>query len=725
MLPQNKEPSASSLVGDHTITERIQKCLSASIADNRLFSPKHFFQHWFRDHGKAYLSLFRKNLKVTNLQIAELHALLRVHIIRTDTKAHVRDLQFISADEFNASVQSIVESFSVTTDAEDPALDLISRIYKDLLRDVVVFDIYFGSCTVFLPHNLDVDDLAGLCAHSGYVHSCGPSLLNRNITKATKQGIFSRLSNYIEDHLISEKLPARFIVYAHEEFTPNDRYIAGDLKDGLDDVKLYLDKYYVGNESLVGVLKEMRQTFAGKLLIPEPGHYKRLLKETAENIAKQSSQPTIWLIVDHKPSADIRHRGDRQYFVFYHQQFINENQFHFFDENKPAWIDHTTIPHTLVSAMINVTRPWWHSDGRNICIGDPFVGTGTTLLEALKFGASHYFGDLALVADLLFQDNLRFFNLARQEVQQLISDISEAVKIDPKVRQLPAHTVERYGMRQSSPVESDYFTALDIFERVCPDPHSSEAVITASVREDLANATLRQRLLFYIALRTHRRTLAARERDEKDWQEAFQGEAGLLISQMQNLIELRERQELGKPLGNSLISFPGKYSEACCIAARFYRDIDFGTAGPVRTADVRNFPEGTCDVIVTDPPYGLNSEMSRRDLAVLYQDMFIALIRGLRDDGHLVFALPDWSHIGRQIPFFMTKQFVTQHILALAEKENREIVQTAYTVPSPGDAFRPPYYWESDRALRRAILHFRIRKVYPEGGRSDIIKVEP
>src|SRR5205807_5703993 len=118
-----------------------------------------------------------------------------------------------------------------------------------------------------------------------------------------------------------------------------------------------------------------------------------------------------------------------------------------------------------------------------------------------------------------------------------------------------------------------------------------------------------------------------------------------------------------------------------------------------------------CDAIVTDPPYGFNTDDDLQSLAELYVTAIGKMILALKQDGHLVLCLPDRSHTGRRSPFFTHKELITQQVLSLAERAvpKREVIIPAYAVPKQKDLFRPPYYWESERALRRAILHFRVR----------------
>src|SRR5438094_480146 len=236
-----------------SVVNIIQQCLNSASTENG-FSARQFFECWFRTHGSAYFFLFQKNLSVTNLQAAELLALLRTYVSRRDSKERVRDLQFLSVQEFVSSVQSLVESYGrpgFTGNASHP----IARLYSDLFEDIVVVDLYFGSCTVFLPNPLDLDQLS-ICANAGFIHSCGVSLINRNISKASKEELFDRLDQFLNSRS-DLKAPIRFIVYAHEDYTPHDRRLSVELRRGLDEAKVFLDKYYLGNQTLISALKDL------------------------------------------------------------------------------------------------------------------------------------------------------------------------------------------------------------------------------------------------------------------------------------------------------------------------------------------------------------------------------------------------------------------------------------------------------------------------------------
>jgi tRNA G10 N-methylase Trm11 len=694
-----------------TLQERVRGALRVA-TEKGIFDSKAFFRSWFREHGSVYFFLFTKNLKVTNMQVAELHALLRTYIASKDTRTRVRDFQLLSVQEFDTSVQSLFQSFlpygGPWRDSEfDQAINVVAELYTDLLKDIVCIQLFFGSCAVFLPCSMDIK-LLPICAESGYVHSCGASILNRNTAKATKDEVFRRLREHLDRRGITK---AKLVVYAHEDFTRHDRRLAKELKDGLDDVKIHVEKYYIGKDSLVQTLKDLRSDseLGSRIEVMDPSHYAKGLSVR--------DVPVIWLLVDHKPKAEIRTRSDEQYYILYQQEFKNECAFHIFDENKPAWIDHTTIPHTLTAAMINITRPWWPE--KLPVLVDPFLGTGTTWFEALKFGIIGRCVDKEVIVEEMVRDNLEFFSLSSQELLRL----SAAVWLTAHLRTTRMESLA--GMPENKyeslfnddefrrAVARDYDSARELFKAVCPDHHKHEVAFDRASLKALRESDLRKRIFFYLALRTHRRNLAAIERETVLWSGAYQGEAMQLAEQMEEFQELLFRRE-GERIEEGYAVFNGKYSDSCSTPMLRLHEAHKADSSrlTVRCADAtdcRELDDSSCDLIITDPPYGLNAEYERYDLAKLIRVVLDRMVRSMRDGGQIVLAVPDWSHIGKQVPFFSTKQFVTQEILACAEREKREIVMTAHSVPMPADAFRPPYYWESDRALRRAILLFRFR----------------
>src|SRR5207253_3797420 len=163
-----------------------------------IFSAGDFFDKWFRENGQAYYFLFRKNLKVTNIQFAELLALIQSTARSKTTGKPAHELQFLSVSEFYEAVSDIVDSFPRQHKSPRARYDLIAQMYYSLLSRHVAVECFFGSCAVFVPPNLQID-LPLICAHSGYVHSCGLNIYTRKIDKAKKDEFFTALSRHLAD----------------------------------------------------------------------------------------------------------------------------------------------------------------------------------------------------------------------------------------------------------------------------------------------------------------------------------------------------------------------------------------------------------------------------------------------------------------------------------------------------------------------------------------------
>ena len=351
------------------------------------FPASRLFEEWFINRGQSYYFLFKKNLRVTNIQMAELVALLRVHAAAADNRTI--DIQLLTWEEFRSAIERVGESFG-PTGADKWLVDRYGR----LLETAVILDPLFGSCIVYVPPTLTLP-IEKVCAESGYIHSCGHRVYARNVYKATydgQDGLRSRVRAYLRKNDLGKRNPVMFRVYAHEDFTDGDRHLKADLRNGLDDVKVFVEKFYIGSMPFLEAIHRLRDDFKKELVIPE-GDYKE--DQKIRDDAHAEKDRTLWLIMDHDIAGSGRHAGNRHFLICYDQLFINGNPFHVFDENKPAWVDHTTIPHTLMGAMINVTRPYWPRGV--VKIADPFVGSGTAYLECTKFPKRLFLGSTTTV----------------------------------------------------------------------------------------------------------------------------------------------------------------------------------------------------------------------------------------------------------------------------------------------------------------------------------------
>jgi hypothetical protein len=673
---------------------------------NGKFSASEFFNVWFKKKGESYFFLFRKNLAVTNIQFGELLALIRAHtLVKSDSSSSPNN-QFLNPEEFKSAISDIVECFP--RNKEDPIARyrVVAQLYESLLRRAVVIQAFRGSAAAYIPPHLEIN-LLPICAHSGYIHSCGRAIYIQDVGHSRKKEFFDALRCYLEPRSKSTRR-VFFTVYADEDFSDHDRDHAADLRHGLDDVKVHVEKFYMGRNRLVDILQAMREEFTGSLEVPAPQSFRLRQRQFLQQKGADSSK-TLWLIVDRMIRDASSDDKAHKHYICFEQQYINHNPFYIFDENKPAWCSSTTMPHTLMGAMINLSLPYWPREGK-VVLGEPFAGTGTTWLEALKFGRLRTeASDLEPFSPLLAFDNLSFFSTSDEELTGIQKKL-RAIK-GSKVGELAAPKIAM-GRKKNDEILRAYEWAVESLNRCI----SSEGALLSSreIAYDLfSKSDLFSRILFYLGLKATLKNVAAFERESRDWETAFYNEIQTMLNRIDVLLKLKKRQKSGlkKEHTDSILVFQDRYSQGCTVnPSVFLNELQrIQKEEPVKIRDARQLAFGKYDLIITDPPYGFNTEEDTEELASLYAEMIPAMIRALKPQGQLLLCLPDRSHTGRLSPLFTHKEIVIQQVLAAADEQGREVIQDALTVPAPSELFVAPFYWEAERSLRRAILHFRLR----------------
>lgn len=684
----------------------LKKAFESSIGRSRRLDGGAFFDYWFRSAGKACFFLFSRNLSRTNVQLAELIALVRLHTSHPELVAdHGSDVQtvdqrwerapvpqFLTLDDFLGGFIAIAESLRGNYRTRERYVAALIDYYADVLFSTIVVEVFFGSCTVFLPPHLRLD-VGRVTAEAGYVHSAGRNLYTRSLQKAKGVQLRKSLRAYCHMHRGAR---ARFVVYAHEDFVPSNKEEEAAIRGGIGDVRIFLEKYFLDNKPLASVVRDLVEELP-QLELQEP----RQAKSDVHKATTLDNRRTLWLIVDRGVSERVTEPADEQFLICYEQQFRNENAFHYVDENKPAWMAHTTIPHTLAGALINITRPHWPND-REVVLVDPFAGSGTVVLEALKFEGVRSMGqDIQAMSRLLFSDNLMILSMRSDDLQSLLDVLLEVSK-----QQLPLGRQRRRKPGQGvSPAELCQ-RALDQFERLGLDEDPERELSVRDLRP-LKRSSLTERVFFYLAMRARVRHAVSLDRGRETWDVAYMAELCTLSVQLSELLASRKRQSLGgDDWQGGCLRYRGLFSDALAVSAETLQ-----ARGLKAEVVKRDILDGVCapaDVIVCDPPYGFNTELDKAKLAELYSRALDRMLTALEGGGEIVICLPDKSRSGREIPAFVLSGWVTQQLLAKAGKHGLEPVIDASVLPRPGSLFRPPYYWQSERALRRSILHFRL-----------------
>ncbi|HZY79759.1 MAG TPA: hypothetical protein VFE50_09560 [Cyclobacteriaceae bacterium] len=672
--------------------ELLSKAIQQSIAGAD-FNWELFYKHWYRDLGTPLFFLFKKNLSVTNTQYAELFSLIANHVAANDGK--VPKLLFYTTEHIKGSlseaITTLLEGYS--SNDSDRIQQFVDR-YVEVFTSTISVDMFFGSCAVFLPPGIQVN-LDQIVADSGYIHSAGYSIFIRNIRKAKKGDFLHGLSSYLTSISSTEKIP--FIIYSHEDFSGFDK-IASELIDrGIEQCKIFIDKMSMGSERLSTIVSEMQddKRFKDKLIIPSPGNYQE------QHLFKTGR--TIWLISDRSISGgSIGNPGTNRYYICYEQLVKNESPFFFFDENKPAWKSHTTLPHSLTSALLNIARPI--AKGGVIC--DPFAGTGTTWMEVKRLGLNNdvICSDLSAIATTLLEDNMEFFCLSTADLKELHKNL-EMCTPSGEANQI---RIEFDDYRTIGPYQKvkELLAALKKEQR--DEKHEFE--LSEQFVEQLLALPFLTRIIFYIGLRAELRYQGSFERKSLTFEEAFKKSKDKLLDQIQMFIELKEEvladdARIEGPLFHkSIATYSYKLTPSIVFQdiKNFAKEI---STGMISMRDACALTRNSVDLIICDPPYGFNTAEDNSQLASLYDKFLDAAIDGLKSKGQLIICLPAESYTGRDLPFCTRSDLVSRQILVKAHKKNRLVYRRADSLPYSWLA--PPYYWESERALKRTILHFR------------------
>ena len=671
----------------------LNKCFAKGIEN---FS-ENFYRQWFISRNSNYFFLFSHNLSVTNIQLGELVALLHQYAKRkyTNNSNVPHELQFVTTNEFKQSIEQLMASFPIDREHPTPCLKKIAQIYAPILANTVILDGFFNSCSVSLPPYMSIK-LDKICGASGYIHSCGQTIFIRNMLKLTKNCLFSTLHQYVHKNASnSQKIP--FIVYSHEVFsTAYKKKYEGNVKDGPDDVKLYLEKCYIKDERLIEVLNEMRDHFAHDLLIPE----------TKECLDIENYSKTLWLVRDRPINAlNPKHPASETFLICYEQLYKNENPFYSFDENHPAWTTQTTMPHTLASAMINITMPYWEPR-KKIVLGDPFVGSGTIYFEAKKFSQIKAIcSDKEEISRILVEDNINYISSTQDE-------LTEYIKTLELVQQIKIMNGNVSFPPQNNELNNALCRAIDLLHNKNKSsvPSIKPKYDALSVLNDFSPQNLQEKLILYICMRAKLRHAASLTYGSIAGLSAFLSEAKQLKCQFEHLKEIKVKEKVDSNKSTNLTVSSkyihktiGKFSPSCMVNLDKY-----GKCNDIIIRDALKTPALTYDVIITDPPYGINTTEDRYELAKLYSKFIEVLIKSLKNSGQIVICLPEEVRTGQVVPYFANKDIVSQYIRIAAKKLNKEIVQYHSTLPK-ATIYTPPYYWESEKSLSRSILHYRIR----------------
>lgn len=674
----------------------LANCIIESISEND-FNWEIFFRLWFRDNGTPLYFLFKKNLGVTNTQYVELFSLLTIHsTCDFNDKAAEPKLLFYSTDHIKTTFSDAMATLLEDYAGNEIVIQKFSKRYIDVFGATVAVDMFYGSCAIFLPRGVKTD-VEKLVFDSGYIHSAGRSIYVRNIKKAKKQELMNSLREYTLKEQINDPVP--FVVYSHEDFSAFDKDHSDLMDRGIEQCKIYIEKMSMGSDRLSSIINELGVSFKEKFFVPKAGDYRQ------EHNFKQGK--SVWLISDRSISnGQLKNPGSNRYYVCYEQFLKDDSPFFFFDENKPAWKSHTTMPHSLTAALLNTARPL--SATSLIC--DPFGGTGTTWFEVKRLQLENEIrvSDLSPAAVLLIKDNSAFFGMSSEKLQKILDSIKSCVPTLAPANQILLGFDSQEAIDHYSVVRK----LIDILKSEQPN-EDQEFSLSADFIDRLEALPLLTRFLFYIGLRAELRFQSAFKRKSSTFEVAFKKSQEKLIEQINIFIDLKKEVELHlinhPQQDRSYIKSVGNYSYKLTPTSIFSRwlNIDNMIVKEVKHSfDARELRPNSCELIICDPPYGFNTIEDEEELANLYSEFLDKAIAALIPKGQLILCLPSESYTGKSLPYCTRTDLVSRQIIIKAHRQHRTVYSVSKSVPTIG--FNPPYYWEAEKALRRSILHFRL-----------------
>lgn len=698
-----------------------------------------FFENWFTNNGKTYNFIFKQNLFVTNLQFRELIDLIRLNVIKNNERPQIN---FMTTHEFIDLTSNIIESYidekvlknlrnkEIPSSEIHNTLQIICKNYRNLFENTIVIDAFYTSCIVSVPCSLEID-IQKICFQSGYIHSCGENIYTRNMKKAKYDSFVEKLANY----LINYEKPLNFIMYTHEDFPIKNKLYVNDFqKHGLDEIKFYLEKFYMQNISLMQIVENLKTD----------ARLNNKIKVIKKNEAKKNnSEECIWMIIDRSIGNDLKYPGEKKYYICYKQMYINENVYHIFDENKPGWINSVTIPHTLVGAMLNIARGECPNNGqKRYKVIDPFVGTGTTFLEALKYNDIDFNGgDKCKISQIITKINLRFFSTdisVLKKFQELLLDYIKELNHDIYnniIKEIGAEVKDEDGYIQQFIISiknaqlvnrAKFFAKEEDFVQNFPflNDEFSKAVkenITSKDCEWLNNMNIEliSQILILLFWRTYKHNEfryadATNYNLIKDSVNEFKG----FLYRLSSYIHLRDRSKdaIIDPNSNSImVTYQGKYTKACTINSAYIGDkIDYDISRIQQGIDVINFlkrfEEDKVDIIITDPPYGFNTEEEKVEFSQLYIEFINAMVKTMNNGGQIIMCLPAISYSGKAVNVFAQKEIVSRQFMIAAQENDMIIAANDDNFPNPKEIYSFPFYWDSEKALRRDIVRFQFFK---------------
>ena len=272
----------------------------------RYLDNYYYFSKWYKENANTYYFIFKKNLKVTNIQYAELISLIKRYSKSNfenekDDVKFGNKLQFLTVQQFNNAIAEIVSSFDkklreftnwenklssiiirdefnpndkkIIQECSDTLLHLqnVERDYKIIGHKCIkkitdekekekvsiaehLTEVYYD----MIRHVVIVDAFHGscvlfinptihipidiVCAYSGYISDCGKALFIRDVDKAKKEDLKDDLKTFMEGYKKTSKKKEINFCVFSHEEFTNEKSSLTKELHGKEGLKIYFEK---------------------------------------------------------------------------------------------------------------------------------------------------------------------------------------------------------------------------------------------------------------------------------------------------------------------------------------------------------------------------------------------------------------------------------------------------------------------------------------------------
>jgi len=248
-----------------------------------------------------------------------------------------------------------------------------------------------------LVYSLSPLDLESIISDSGYIQSCGELVFENPWYELDAHQLSKKLSTYAPGR------PKKYVFYTMEDFgikTPS--------KEGVDGIKFYRDKQYIGEELATNYMSKFSDN-----VIADNDVVDRLNAEISN--AEGGDHLSLFVIkdsvVDDRAVYDIGHTTNQHHLIAYHSEYKKENPVHILDDWRPFWPGQYTTPAPLATSALNLVKAYG-----DVLIIDPFAGSGGVGVAGSSLGFKCAVSDLCgtpgiqfnfdYVKDVTFRDGI-------------------------------------------------------------------------------------------------------------------------------------------------------------------------------------------------------------------------------------------------------------------------------------------------------------------------------